>query len=683
MSSEAISFYLEETKGTGSLGFYYDFKNWSGNYLLNTGSPEYPTYSGLSGKLIGDLNQFTGQASGSGSFHESYIEIENTEILSEVLFPTDQSKEFTYLFSQRKVDNSCGTIFSNYSTDYEIPSGWEIGINNCNQLYFMYQGYNNDGQRTTDIKTLNNIPAAQNWYGVSLSQSYVSIGRYVPYLRSWENQRFSVKSQYINNSNTWRIGSGEYIYSGYMDKFIYINQGLSFSEMRGVVESSYQSLATEGEETKIIDGGITGYSYFPTGETGIIATTGIYSGTVTYTGTGEYTIGSPDYGNVSSGENYYVEYSTFSGQSNPVNPFTGASYLSKWALEDMTNVITGLNYFQTGYSSEWTVDIYESSGISGVIWTGSGSSPLYEPSQEIVLLDGVTGLSGSMHESQDLYAKDTISYLGERGDERDFCELIYNIDGQNLNKSSRRSFSPNVGREVFYIGLEYLPTEASALNLYQNGVFQATGIEEAGNINPAEPSIRNYNIKSGNFILREEAIDEISGIYSSEDSVFYDVAQSGASGRLYITGEDPYSAAPYSDIPMENSEIFFNGQKIYSGINWDDSGGEFNPIGGITSIIPDSNQYFIYEARPEVSGENKSYITGERIYDFTNIGGFNGMSGDNFLFYLNGIRDQEVLVYSTGVSLLSTGVDIMINSMENLTNRYYYISNGEVINSNG
>ena len=690
MSSEAVSFYLENIRETGALGFYYDFNHWSGAYLLNTGSLEYPAYSGLSGRLVGDLASFTGEASGSGSFSHDYIEIENTNSLKEVLLPSAESKSFTYLVSQKKVDNSCGTIFSNYNGLSNTPSGWEIGINNANQLYFMYQVYTPGGERARSIKTLNVIPAAQNWYGVSLTSSYLSMGRYLPENASWETQRFSVMPQYINNSNDWRIGSGEYGYSGYMDKFIYLNEGLPFSEMEEVIKASYQDVVLQGEESEILPGALTGYSYFPTGETGIIGSTGVYSGTITLTGTGRYTVGDPLYGDVLSGNTYYTEYSEFSGAANRRNPFSGSGYLANWAMEDMFGVITGLNYFETGYSSEWTEDLYQTSGISGTLWTGSGSFPLYDVPEEIVLVEGETGRSGNMFMEggsyYNPYVKDTISYLGPRSGEGDFCELTYNLDVENLNKRASRGFSPSVGREVFYVDFEYLPTEASLINIYQNGVFQATGLEVVGDPDPSNilnPSSPEITIKSGNFILVNEAVSAPSPYYSTNDEIFYDVEQSGESGRLYITGENPYDDSPFSEIPMQDSQIFFNGQKIYSGINWDDSGGEFNPIGGILSILPEENEYFIYEARPDYSGINKLTETGENMYDISDLNGQTGISGENFVYYINGIKDKNVIIYSTGVSLLRTGVDVMINSIENNPRNYYYISNGETLINDG
>ena len=392
---------------------------------------------------------------------------------------------------------------------------------------------------------------------------------------------------------------------------------------------------------------------------------------------------------MASGDVYYVEYSTFSGSGNLKNPFSGTSYLAHWAMYDMPGVITGLNYFETEYSSEWTLDIYENSGISGVLWTGSGSNSLYDLPEEIILVEGETGRSGSMFmeggQYHNPYVKDTISYLGDRAGEGDMCELIYNLDSENLNKKAARGFSPAVGKEVFYVDFEYLPTEASLINVYQNGVLQATGLKIEGAAdpsNPLNPSSPQVSLESGNFILINEAIRGGAPYYSKDDELIYDIEQSGASGRLYITGDDPYVHSPFSEIPMQDSQIFFNGQKTYSGINWRDNAG-FEPMGDITSILPSGDQYFIYEARPEYSGVNKIIETGENMHDMSDLNGQTGISGRNFEYYVNGIKDDEVIIYSTGVSLIRTGVNVMINSIENTAINYYYIANGEYLINNG
>ena len=68
MSRDAVCFYLDKHLDTGCLGFYYDFDHWSGTHVLNAGSAAYPAYTRYSGSVVGDFNNFTGHASGRGSF---------------------------------------------------------------------------------------------------------------------------------------------------------------------------------------------------------------------------------------------------------------------------------------------------------------------------------------------------------------------------------------------------------------------------------------------------------------------------------------------------------------------------------------------------------------------------------------------------------------------------------------
>ena len=61
------------------------------------------------------LKAFTGTQSGSGAFSHNYIKVQNIESDGGEIINCTRPTSFTFLVSQEKVDNSCGTLFSNYA----------------------------------------------------------------------------------------------------------------------------------------------------------------------------------------------------------------------------------------------------------------------------------------------------------------------------------------------------------------------------------------------------------------------------------------------------------------------------------------------------------------------------------------------------------------------------------------
>ena len=118
------------------------------------------------------------------------------------------------------------------------PSGCEIGINGANKLYF--KNYINGSPY---YKTMGNYPSDKNIYGICVDEagrvdlSRLSFGlpaedpfvyRFAntavsdaPSYFNFEKTSFVVPAHTISNGATMRIGSGEYLYKGYMDYFLY------------------------------------------------------------------------------------------------------------------------------------------------------------------------------------------------------------------------------------------------------------------------------------------------------------------------------------------------------------------------------------------------------------------------------------------------------------------------------
>jgi hypothetical protein len=676
MSRDAVSFYLAKHLDTGCLGFYYDFDHWSGTHILNAGSEEFPAYTRYSGSVVGDFNNFTGHASGKGSFSNSYIKVENADTQDGELLREGGAKGFSFLISQEKVDNSCGTLFSNYAGLQPSSSGWEIGINNANLLYFKFQDAAADGTPTNNIKTVLEVPAAKNWYGISIQDSTLELTHFNPLGNSISTKR--INSNYIRNNSDWYIGTGEYPYSGYIDNFFAFNTYLSPPTLGDIVTASYQEIVTGvGSELFTISSDITGYSFYATGATGIVGSTGTLSGYNYTTGSGTYITGSGLTGAVNEGEIYYEAYTGFSGAANPFHPESGTLFSGVTASSALLSEITGFETGLTGYGVVTQQPVYSGSGISGVLWSGSGYEPSYGYDQTIYRSVGETLLSGERFETSGVYdcsyLKNTLSYLEQRGSAfntgdgkiGDFVEIIGNIEDPVTNIRAAYGYSRQVYRDSFYIDKAY-KGKPFLLNVFANGVYQITGgLVDVPLNNPRNPLATRVSVEGGNYALKASTLVTPPGgwQFGGEEEIYYDAEQNGSRGRRDVTNVAEYSI-PFPEIPANDSQVFFNGQKIYSGIDYIAVPG-FQAIGEITNMTG------TFAARPAYGGSGVTTYSGINLYDLTGVINNRdcpGFSGENFIYYVNGVRGlpwggtssaASFIAYSTGVSLLKTGRNVM------------------------
>jgi len=679
MSAEAIAFYLKKHVGTGSLGFYYDFSNYSGDHILSSSGGQYPIRTRYSGEIVGDMNNFTGNASGSGSFNNSYIKVSNIDTQSGDLIKQSSFNGFTFLISQEKIDNSCGTLFSNYAGLKTSSSGWEIGINNANRLYFKMQDAAAGGVPRNNILTLEDTPAAQNYYGIIVQSNYIYLARYLPASQEWTVASRQINPQYIRNNSDWYIGSGEYPYSGYMDKFAFFNEPLRLRDLRGIIDSSFKTVETGfGFSTKTHSGQLTGYHFYPTGQTGVIGQTGVLSGyTPVVTGSGNYISGQPLIGIATGGMIYYEAYSptTFSGGfTTPKRTIESYSGVRAREPEILPGKITGFHTGFSGFTQLASGAVYITSGITGVTTTGSGASGLYGPNTTHVLNSGIDYLSGEFRGN---YLYNAATYLNQRsaaynindGTTGDYIEVISNVPDAHTNFIASYGFSPAAKASAKFL-TNSQRNKSGEINLFANGLFQASGERVAVGLNTADRNSPNTILKrveSGNYVLDGISIISGSTQFVGSDQVMYDDNQTGIRERLNIFNTGNYAASPFSEITLENTQIFFNGQKIYSGLDYIDNGG-FSPTGTITGITG------TYCSIPAYSGASVTSTTGMNYYDITGVinnqGGL-GFSGDPLVFYVNGIRNrggEDFIYYSTGVSLLTTGKNVMELPIKNAYN---------------
>lgn len=657
MSTDAIGFYTRQRYGDGCFMLYYDFENYDGDYILTSGSGDYATEFKYSGKIEGDLTAFKDNKFGSGSFNLSpgdnnYIKIQN-------IIPDDdliKARGWTFLVSQEKINNECGTIFSNFAGEQFSTSGWEFGVNNANQLYFKYQealiSNQTPGIPYNNILTLNANSAAKNYYAVTYAANSIELARYDPQSQQWDMASRVVNPAYMRNNKDWYIGKGEYEYIGYIDKFAFFNTPISKPDLEGIINASYQGLEfNHGEECTTISGVITGHEAFPTGETGVLFTSGELSGFREYTISGNNLISEPLTGDVPSGSVYFESSGLYSSSGNQRYPQTGQFFKRSLAMEDLVDVVSGFHVFESGFETVVRERVNKGVDITGVIWTGSGvGEPLRAPDQCIVTNGGETILTGDSSTGDCSYSKDTLSYLGERGggtniydgEEGDFMEYILDTYSE-VNFYAGYGYSTVAERDAFFVRPEYRG-RGEDINLFLNGIYQITGEIELGDpdpLNPLDPNSKVVNIENGNYALFENTVLANPTLFSSTDSVLYDESLFEINGRKEISNISQYTSAPFGEIEIENSTVFFNGQKIYEGIDWYDNGGFF-PIGDITTVTG------IFESRSSYASLGAIRHSGINLYDLRNE------TCGNFVAYINGVRapKEDFIYYSSGVNLI-------------------------------
>jgi hypothetical protein len=437
---------------------------------------------------------------------------------------------------------------------------------------------------------------------------------------------------------------------------LYFNTKLPLNVAAKVLKATCQEVATGIGHKYLYTSGLSGYSGFATGTTGVVFTTGVLSGYYTGgTGSGTYVTGSTLTGELQSGDIYYEFINYVTGQSGSGIPpqvykmYSGLTWNA--AATTVGNYITG---FTTGFSgfvgSGTTVPVFQPSGVTGVLQTGSGYSPVYWPPSGYLISGGRTILSGNCDND---YLYNTISYIGQREDAggSDGVEFIYTPDRESINLKALYGYLKTFKGNGFYIPQTGLTrVNPDQVTLVSNGVTQLSGAPYFSLVNPEgggiDPFATQVSTVSGNFFFSGNQIS--TGMMGTNDVVIYDNHQSGVRARLDITGLSDYESSPFSQIPMEGEQVFFNGQKIYSGIDYIDDGG-FIPTGVITGMSG------IYFTTPSFTGAEVS--TGINLYDLTG----DGFKRNTHVVYLNGIRQPNAMLlqYCTGVSLLQTGKNIL------------------------
>ena len=647
----------------GGLEIFYDFSSYSGGNFINSIESGDSLYSG---EIVGDVSTFTGQASGSGYFNGHYINIQN---------PTGILKEgFTVMFSQEKTGVSPGVIYSDM--DPEGPSGCEIGITAANKLYF--KNYING---TPSYTTLDSYPADKNICAVWVNEfgagtiARLSFGmeQETPRIYKFANNKpsstekyflmeqkeFNVPIHTISNGANWRIGSGEYAYKGYMDYFLYFNQPVGNDNARRLARSLFSDTSITPAVTGINRGPVTGYSQSVTNV--ISGLTGMYkysTGTTTQSGYYTFISGEPLTGSVGISGIIYRPFKSIGGApggslirqttfkplknlaySYKISGAPTVSHLEKWqstgsywyfsgnsgtyngvsatgASGSLFGITGFRNHTITGYVTGQSAEQFTTSGISGVISTAKTFTPLYGSGNSYIATGAITQQGANYNES---YFPRALSIVGDT-EQNYFYEITFDASGANsLNKIAKRVFYRKRNVNVAMMSGR---AHNQTTNFTINGVSYFTGSQSYYKTQYNLPRI---SISTGFSVSGARVFSKLP--LSPTDQIIYDNVSSGEKQSLTITGINQYSSAPFTSLSLEGNQIFFNGVKLYSGINYANNGG-FYPSGSITGT---TGIYFTY---PNYSGA--SSVTGSGVEPISVD--HSAITPNGSILFTNGIR---------------------------------------------
>lgn len=333
---------------SGNFRVFYDFSAAShSSTRINSIPLANSGYSGTAG-LIASQN-------GSGLFSSvsNRIKISNVS-------QNDFSSDYSFLFKFRPAVNQDGILFSSL-TGSAFKSGFNIGVNQSNYLYFHY--YDNQGPvYLTYQKPLPETAIV----GVNISQNNIGLNCYNSNTKQLESKDFFIDSQYLLFSDQWHLGSSVLSgqpanpFSGFYGGFLAFNQSLSKNTMTRLVSGFYAypgvNPAVSGQ---LVSSGIIGY-----GQSGINSVLTGFG--VSYSGfkSGNCSVTYPVF-NISN-----LSGASSSGLFPIYGPITGNYEITPAS----TGILIDYNRFnELGYDSV-TYQWRELSGFSTEIYSATGLS---------------------------------------------------------------------------------------------------------------------------------------------------------------------------------------------------------------------------------------------------------------------------------------------------------------------
>lgn len=625
MSAEGINFfYTGLGLDTGVFGIFYDF-----NSGVNGELPSIPLASAKhSGIIQGDVDNFFG-IEGTGDFSYGYVEISE---------PADIfSSNCAFIFTQEKIDHSQGVLFSNFQGE-AIKSGFLIGINDANKLYFEH--FTNNGPRVfTSLVTYSD----KNAFAVSLSSNTLSFNYYNANSLDFETETFSIDSNYILQSNNWYLGTGlnRESYNGYMDHFIYLQEGIPESDLLRLFSGLYTYIDTEPIVIPGHEPQITGYS-----AGGIVPVTGVVD--IYWAVTGAHveefdkTVKSVNLitGNVFSGE-FYLEYVDDVPAYCPLSA-SYPVYKKVIALDDGTGIVDVEFVDQQQSISITGFNLYEQINITGIKGYTDESLPLYSESGDPTLIDQEVFVIDTGYLNS--FGMSSVTYLWNRNT-GDLNEVHYHtgtFEINDINKNTNFDAS-TLEFKSFKTFDSYDPEQ---INLFLNGVLQVpSGFITTGDFYNLGIDLEQDYLISGNFLIFNTFANE-------EDNVIIDVDPN--INKIYTPNVNgsAYDIEGKLEISIHDYWFFINGQKLMSGIDYTGIDDYFAPI----QQIIDTNGSVYAIGKYQNTQENSGIF-----YDYYDKKFLRGTS----VYYLNGVRlGKEKYIEHSSKADLITGKPMIAEDLE-------------------
>jgi hypothetical protein len=471
------------------------------------------------------------------------------------------SKPFTFdnnsaiLFSYEKTNARDEIIMSSISgTTFNNYSGFCLGVNNANKLYFKYWNPVEGPFTFTFRKNL----ADKNLIILNKNNDDLTIGKFNNNLFDFELENFKFKNNAFRESNKLIIGGmpnsipwanfDTNNFSGYIDNF-YIFKNTSFLYKNyyasGLVYSPTGAEGLTGQNC-FLTGYLSGSGFSFTGVTGylnqpfLITGTGI-TGTINQNITGSSYSGITGYSNISLG--FFNDGCGNTQQIFGQTPLSGLITITYTGAINLTGLIITTGYNQIPLSGPIT-------GVEYVYITGQSCTPFFQITGNVLFNQDVNFLK-SLSYSQ-------ISLLSEIKSGNHILEIYnepYQTNKLNYNTNLQYSLTNNniYNNQFFDPSFDNIP---SGILLYADKKL----ILNSG-FNTINTGYNNYIIpivdyySTGNIVYTNKN-------YNESNQLFYDYF-TGSSKIIKITGISAGTALAGEN--FDKSFIFINGIKLISG----------------------------------------------------------------------------------------------------------------------
>lgn len=407
--SQLCSSYLDA--GTGSVVLYYSFDSGSvsslgdGSNFTGVFKNESPSFA------VNYLSGLVLEATGSSAnVAETLLKTKIVEDSFDVSFsnvryggfsgqsflrPDDFDSEFVYLFSFRRTQNEDGVLFGslvkdqfdNGSVNFSFGRGFNIGVNDRNQLFF--QG--SDSSVGDYVLTANELELSnENICSARISPYEVSFVKYNLFDDEFQQQSLRTDCKVENNSFTEPFyigGSPTYLrsgrtFSGFIDNLLIISGNYSPSDLKAISSgfvasgirssgSSYSDDIVTGHSIELLyQSGVTGYQPVITGYRSAISGSDLISFTLV-SATGASVIDGERFVTgytLPNNSGYFVEETSFLLPYSQYKP-TGDDVFATLGLKNSGGVVTTfvVTGYSTGNSVTGIVPLYGFNPITGIL----------------------------------------------------------------------------------------------------------------------------------------------------------------------------------------------------------------------------------------------------------------------------------------------------------------------------